>query len=64
MGAPEPTVGTRRAVQTYGDATFGQAGPPPLSEIQARVEEWDGERWLLIGEVASEEELKRLLGGK
>lgn len=51
----------RRTVQEDGDATFGQADPPPLSEVPARVEEWDGERWVVLGEASSTEEMKRLL---
>lgn len=61
VSTSEPEPGTRRTVQEYGDATFGQADPPPLSEVPARVEEWDGERWVVPGEASSTEEMKRLL---
>ena len=44
MTQSEPEVGTRRAIQTYGDATFRGAEALPLSELPAKVEEWDGER--------------------
>jgi len=60
MRTPDPEVGSRRATQTYGDATFDGTASPPLSEVPARVEEWDGERWVLVGHARSADELKRL----
>ena len=60
MTASEPDAGTRRATQTYGDATFGGAEAPSLSDVPAIVEEWDGARWVVLGEASTTEELKRL----
>ena len=60
--APEPRLGERRVIQIFGTDGRQTVEAPPLSEVPARVEEWNGEQWILLGTASTQEEIKHLFG--